>query len=146
MSRIRGKDTGIERLVRRELHQRGFRFRLHRRDLPGSPDLVLPKFGAVVFVNGCFWHAHGCQLSSLPSSNRDFWTEKLKGTIGRDQRVQEELLSAGWRVATVWECELRGRSEAEIGEVGDRLVEFLLDPHITELEVGPKRRVLAGLV
>lgn len=112
MAGIRGRNTGPERLVRSLLHRAGFRFRLHRRDLPGSPDIVLPRHRAVVFVHGCFWHAHpGCPLAKEPTSNAEFWHRKLLANRERDARAVEALLAAGWRVLVVWECGLRGRKE-----------------------------------
>ena len=106
MSRIRSTDTGIEVRVRRALHARGYRFRLHVKDLPGRPDIVLPKHRAVIFVNGCFWHSHGCRLSTKPSSNREFWERKLQGTVIRDAANHDELRRLGWRVFVIWECDL----------------------------------------
>jgi len=106
MSRIRAKDTAPELIVRRELHRRGFRFRLHRRDLPGCPDIVLPKHRQVIFVNGCFWHRHdGCSLAAIPKSNQAFWQEKFQKTVERDKRTRKQLKDAGWSVHVVWECD-----------------------------------------
>ena len=108
MSRIRGGDTGPERAVRRLLHNDGYRFRLHRRDLPGKPDVVLPRHRKVVFVNGCFWHGHKrCARSSLPATNVDFWKRKVEGNVRRDAKVQRRLRSLGWRVLVVWQCQTR---------------------------------------
>jgi DNA mismatch endonuclease (patch repair protein) len=106
MSRIRSRDTKPELWVRRILHSRGFRFRLHRKDLPGRPDLVLPKYGAVVFVQGCFWHAHHCQKGRVPGTRGDFWKAKFEGNKKRDARNTRALRAAGWRVFMIWECEL----------------------------------------
>lgn len=108
MSRIKGKNTKPEMIVRQGLHARGLRYRLHDRKLPGSPDLVFPRHGAVVFVHGCFWHAHGCALSKLPATRQEFWREKLAGNATRDRRAIEALQTGGWRVLVVWECSLRG--------------------------------------
>lgn len=108
MSRIRGRDTIPEVALRRSLHRKGFRFRLHSRRLPGKPDLVLAKYNAVVFVHGCFWHRHaGCRFTTTPASNIDFWREKFSNTVKRDALTCEMLRSEGWRIATVWECSLR---------------------------------------
>ena len=108
MSGIRGKDTAPELKVRSFLHANGFRFRLHRKDLPGKPDIVLPKYKACVFVHGCFWHRHeGCALARLPKSKLDFWLAKLEGNRARDARKVEALKRTGWRVLVVWECELK---------------------------------------
>lgn len=106
MSRIRSKDTKPEILVRKFLHGRGFRFRLHRKDLPGRPDLVLPKYDAVVFVQGCFWHAHHCQKGRVPGTRSKFWQAKFEGNKERDARSARALRKAGWRVFRVWECQL----------------------------------------
>lgn len=108
MSRIRGRDTKPEMTIRRGLHARGLRYRLHDRKLPGAPDLVFAKHRAAVFVHGCFWHAHGCALSKLPASRQDFWRTKLGGNAARDSRAVDALLAGGWRVRVIWECSLRG--------------------------------------
>jgi DNA mismatch endonuclease (patch repair protein) len=106
MSRIRSQDTKPEMLVRRFLHGKGLRFRLHARDLPGSPDLVLPKYRAVVFVEGCFWHGHSCQKGRVPGTNPDFWQAKVAANQARDKRNQRALRRDGWQVIRVWECQL----------------------------------------
>jgi len=108
MSRIHGRDTRPEMLVRQGLHARGLRYRLHDRKLPGRPDLVFPSHGAVLFVHGCFWHAHGCALSKLPATRQDFWKKKLEGNAARDRRAIDALRADGWRVVVIWECALRG--------------------------------------
>lgn len=108
MSRIRGKDTKPEMLIRRGLHALGLRYRLHDRSLPGRPDLVFPKYRVVLFIHGCFWHAHGCALSKLPKTRQDFWKAKLLTNAQRDRRATEMLTSAGWRVLIIWECAIRG--------------------------------------
>lgn len=108
MSGIRAKDTKPELVVRRALHARGFRFRLHSKLVPGRPDLVLPKYRAVVFVHGCFWHRHeGCRYATKPSTRHEFWEAKFAANVARDAAVRGKLLEHGWRVATVWECALR---------------------------------------
>ena len=108
MSGIRGKNTKPEMLTRRALFAAGYRFRLHRRDLPGAPDIVLPGRSVAIFVHGCFWHMHaGCKNAKLPSTRSEFWRDKLEGNVERDQRAVELLLSNGWRVLTVWECATR---------------------------------------
>jgi DNA mismatch endonuclease (patch repair protein) len=108
MARIRGTHTAPERMVRSALHRAGFRFRLYRRDLPGHPDVVLPKYSAVVFVHGCFWHRHpGCIYATSPKTRASFWSVKLSGNRKRDIRQTRSLLGAGWRVLVVWECALR---------------------------------------
>jgi DNA mismatch endonuclease, patch repair protein len=118
MARIKGKHTRPELAVRSLLHAMGFRFRLHRRDLPGKPDIVLPRFGTAIFVNGCFWHLHeDCSGGRLPTSNRDFWKRKLMGNRERDKQKVSALRAAGWRVIVLWECEV----EKAIGMVEQRL-------------------------
>lgn len=108
MSRIRGKDTKPEEIVRKYLFAQGFRYRKNDRCLPGKPDIVLPKYKTVVFVNGCFWHKHeGCKYFVWPKSNSEFWKEKIEGTAERDKNVTEELTKMGWSVLVVWECELK---------------------------------------
>src|SRR5262245_50630381 len=104
MSRVRGKDTRPEMLLRRALHALGFRYRLHKRDLPGSPDLVFSRPRAVVFIHGCFWHAHGCPLSTVPSTRTAFWRDKFEANKARDMRSVQTLMQLGWRVAIVWQC------------------------------------------
>lgn len=107
MSRIRGQNTGPERRVRSLLHRRGFRFSLRRKDLPGKPDIVLPRLRTVIFVHGCFWHRHtGCHNSVLPKTRAQFWAEKLTGNVERDRQNTYKLEQLGWRVLVVWECEL----------------------------------------
>jgi len=111
MSRIRGKDTKPELLLRSMLHKAGYRFRLHRKDLPGKPDIVLPKYRTAIFVNGCYWHRHkGCPNATTPKTRPEFWEAKFKDTVERDKRNVAELESLGWNVVTVWECKLKKRS------------------------------------
>ena len=121
MSRIRSRDTAPERLVRSLLHSMGFRFRLHRNDLPGKPDVVLPRYNTVVLVHGCFWHRHcGCRLAYSPKSRTDFWLNKFRKTVERDEYVSNSLQSLGWHVVIVWECELD-----DMESVAKRLTEEL---------------------
>ena len=106
MSRIKSKDTTPERIVRSFLHRNGFRFRLHVKDLPGKPDIVLPKYKTVIEVRGCFWHRHpGCKSATNPSSNVDFWQKKFAANVSRDERTEQELKKLGGNVIVVWECE-----------------------------------------
>lgn len=108
MSRIRGENTRPERVVRSLLHRMGYRFRLHRRDLPGTPDIVLPKYRTVVFVHGCYWHRHvGCKYAYTPKSRVEFWETKFSQNVKRDVQVRSELETLGWNIVIVWECELR---------------------------------------
>ena len=115
MAAIKGKDTKPEIIVRKYLFSRGMRFRVQVRKLPGNPDIVLPKYKTVIFVNGCFWHGHeGCKYFRLPKSNVEFWKEKIERNIARDVRNETELKAFGWRVIRVWECEIKtvkGREE-----------------------------------
>lgn len=108
MAAIKGRDTKPEMVLRRALHARGLRFRLHRKDLPGRPDLVFPARRAVVFVHGCFWHRHGgCRYATTPATRVEFWLEKFAANVARDQRACRQLLALGWRVGVVWECQTR---------------------------------------
>lgn len=123
MSRVRNKDTKPEMLVRRLVHRLGFRYRLHRRDLPGCPDLVFSKRRKVVFIHGCFWHRHpdpNCRLARLPKSKLDFWIPKLEANRARDIRNQRALRELGWRCLVVWECELKHKERLE-----NKLIAFL---------------------
>jgi DNA mismatch endonuclease (patch repair protein) len=107
MSNIRSKDTKPEKILRSALHRQGFRFRIHHKDLPGKPDIVLPKYNAIIFVHGCFWHYHkDCREGRVPSTNPAFWKEKLEKNVEKDERHRMALEKMGWRVAVVWECEV----------------------------------------
>lgn len=118
MSRVRGENTTPELTVRRYLHALGFRYRLHVKELPGKPDIVLPKYRTVVFVHGCFWHRHRrCRYASMPKSNVEFWIEKFKLNVARDKRNAAALQKAGWRCLTIWGC------ETKLNENLDRLAE-----------------------
>jgi len=111
MAGITGKNTKPEHIVRRYLHRRGFRFRLHRQDLPGKPDIVLPKYHTVIQVHGCYWHRHeGCRYATTPASNRDFWMRKFEANVERDRRQRRELETLGWRVVVIWECQMDSES------------------------------------
>lgn len=121
MSRVRGRDTTPEMVVRRIAHSLGYRFRLHRRDLPGSPDLVFPKHHAVVFVHGCYWHHHpGCPKATIPKTRRRFWQEKFRANKRRDEKAISDLSTLGWRPLVIWECETKDHQA-----VADRLIEHL---------------------
>lgn len=106
MSRIRSKDTGPEIAVRKALHDAGYRFRLHRRDLPGTPDIVLPRYKSVIFVHGCFWHGHDCPRGRIPATRTEFWEAKVCKNKNRDALNGEALLRLGWQVITIWACEI----------------------------------------
>ena len=121
MRRIRKTDTEPEMSVRRLLHRKGYRFRLHRADLPGTPDIVLPKHRTVVLVHGCFWHQHSCPLGKKPKSNLSYWLPKLRRNIERDANNRAALLDKGWKVITVWECETQDAEalEHKLASIGD---------------------------
>jgi DNA mismatch endonuclease (patch repair protein) len=123
MSRIRSKDTKPEMLVRKYLFARGFRYRLHDKKLPGKPDLVFPKYRTVLFINGCFWHGHeGCKYFVIPQTNTDRWTEKIRTNKANDEKKSRILTEAGWKVITIWECELKGpQKEATLNALKKRL-------------------------
>jgi DNA mismatch endonuclease, patch repair protein len=125
MSSVGQKNTGAETTLRSSLHKEGFRYRLHVRSLPGSPDLVFPRFRAVIFVHGCYWHSHGCYKSTVPKSSRTFWTEKFKANRNRDKRNINLLLERGWRVMIVWECALLGKCSLPLCEVAARVRAWL---------------------
>lgn len=119
MSRVRSKNTSPEILVRSSFHKAGLRFRIHRKDLPGNPDIVFPSRRIALFVNGCFWHGHeGCKRARIPASRREYWEGKLRRNVARDAANYALLESAGWRVVVLWECELTGgRIEEAIAEI-----------------------------
>ncbi len=134
MARIKGKNTRPELALRRALHARGFRYRLHSTKVHGRPDLVLPKHRAVVFVHGCFWHRHeGCRYATNPATRAAFWQAKFEANVTRDSAVQGALLDAGWRVATIWECGLRKPEQVTVA--ADRLSKWLVNESDT-LELG----------
>lgn len=124
MSGIRGRNTKPEILIRSLLHRQGFRFRLHVRDLPGKPDIVLPRYHAVVFVHGCFWHGHDCPLFKWPTTRPEFWREKIGRNRANDHKATEALVADGWRVGIVWECAIRGAGK-NIEDVAQRLTDWL---------------------
>ncbi len=133
MSGIRGRNTKPEILIRSLLHRHGFRFRLHARDLPGKPDIVLPRYHAVIFVHGCFWHGHDCPLFKWPGTRPDFWRDKIGRNRAKDHKARESLLASGWRVGIVWECAIRGAGK-NVEAVEQSLADWLQDstPFIEE--------------
>lgn len=135
MSRVKGRNTRPEMLLRRGLHARGFRFRLHSKELPGRPDLVFPKHRACVFVHGCFWHGHTCALSKMPSTRKEFWENKISGNRARDQKVAQALFDSGWKVLIVWECATRGRHRLNEDELINRCAKFITTPDTQLLEI-----------
>ncbi|QVM84308.1 very short patch repair endonuclease [Novosphingobium decolorationis] len=123
MSRIRGRNTRPELALRRALHAAGYRYRLHRRDLPGSPDLVFAQYKAVIFVNGCFWHRHSdCRFATTPATRTEFWQQKFDANVARDRRNRSQLRIAGWRTGIVWECSLK---ESGAQKVASKLADWL---------------------
>lgn len=125
MSGIRGKNTKPEMLIRRGLHARGFRYTLHCK-LPGKPDICLPKYRAVIFVHGCFWHGHDCHLFKWPKTRPEFWREKIRRNREVDTRAWAALRTDGWRVGTIWECALKGRAKAEPIALLDRICAWIM--------------------
>jgi DNA mismatch endonuclease (patch repair protein) len=122
MSRIRGRDTAPEKRLRSLLHRAGFRFRLYSKDLPGKPDIVLPKYRTVVFVHGCFWHRHeGCHSATTPSTRTEFWQAKFDGNVERDKRNKLELEAAGWTVIIVWECDLKADADQIVRQLSTQI-------------------------
>ncbi|MCL4773089.1 MAG: DNA mismatch endonuclease Vsr [Burkholderiaceae bacterium] len=125
MSGIRNRDTGPERLIRSALHRLGFRFRLHPADVPGRPDLILPRYSAALFVHGCFWHGHDCSLFRLPGTRRPFWRAKISRNVERDAEVARLLEQQGWRQLTIWECAFRGPDSIGIEETVRRTARWM---------------------
>lgn len=125
MAAIRGADTKPELLIRRQLHALGFRYRLHDKKLPGRPDLVFSRYRAVLFINGCFWHGHDCDLFKWPKTRPEFWRAKIGGNVARDLRNEKELEALGWRVGVVWECALKGPQRLPPGDMIDSLCAYL---------------------
>jgi len=126
MSGIRGKNTKPELLIRKGLHARGFRFRLHDKHLPGKPDLVLPKYSAVIFVHGCFWHGHDCHLFKWPKTRREFWRRKITRNRQKDAESCVSLKAEGWYILTIWECALKGRTRRPLDKVLDTTADWLV--------------------
>jgi DNA mismatch endonuclease, patch repair protein len=132
MASIRARDTRPEMLVRRHLHGLGFRYRLSPRDMPGKPDLVLPRYRAVVFVHGCFWHGHdGCRFATVPATRTEFWMAKISANKRRDVTSEEKLRALGWRVAVVWECALRSNQSGALQRAADFVVSDVLKIEIS---------------
>lgn len=126
MSSVGQRDTSPEIRLRHTLHRLGLRYRLYDRKLPGSPDLVMPRFNTVLFVHGCFWHVHkGCKFATKPSSREDFWREKFEANRKRDKKNYERLLAAGWRVLVVWECALKRKKDVDLEKLGLLVADWL---------------------
>ena len=126
MFRVKNRNTQPEILVRSLLHRNGYRFRLHCSKLPGTPDIVLPKYKTVIFVNGCLWHGHNCKRGHLPASNREFWFQKIQKNIARDQKNYKQLEIQGWEIIVVWTCETTSKIKQK--RLVKRLVENLIHP------------------
>ena len=126
MASITAKDTKPELQVRKALHRLGYRYRLHDRNLPGTPDLIFRKYNAVIMVNGCFWHGHDCALFRMPATNREFWCNKIENNRKRDKKVLAMLLDSGWRVLTIWECSLKGKQKSKFDELIQSVEAWLL--------------------
>jgi len=139
MSRIRGRDTQPEIKLRRSLHSRGLRFRLHRRDLPGCPDLIFPRHRIVIFVHGCFWHRHLCPMFRWPNTRKAFWRQKIEGNARRDCTVQAALVRANWRVLVVWECALRGPKRRTMEEVVESILRWFQGNQLIGIVAGSSR-------
>jgi DNA mismatch endonuclease (patch repair protein) len=135
MSGIRGKDTDPERQIRKGLHAKGFRFRIHSKEVPGKPDLVLAKNRAVIFVHGCFWHGHDCSLFKLPGTRTDFWKAKIESNRTRDRIVQDQLARSGWRSMTIWECAIRGPGRLGLEGTIQSVADWLLLSNIRTCEL-----------
>ena len=125
MSRVRGGNTKPEMVLRRGLHARGLRYRIHPREVPGKPDIVLPRHRAVILIHGCFWHGHDCSLFRWPATRPEFWRNKIEGNRKRDSKTLAELQVAGWRVIVIWECALRRRSRIPISDVLNNCEHFI---------------------
>ncbi len=126
MARVRSEDTGVEMVVRKLVHSLGYRYRLHRKDLPGAPDLVFPARRKIIFVHGCFWHQHSCKRGDRrPSSRREYWLAKLARNVARDKRVRRQLRKLGWRTLVVWECQTPSK---KLPALMRRLTRFLDSP------------------
>jgi DNA mismatch endonuclease (patch repair protein) len=134
MSGIRGKNTKPEIQLRKALHRAGMRYRLHAGELPGKPDLILPRYRAAIFVHGCFWHMHDCHLFKWPSTRKDFWQRKIAGNAARDLRNAAELKQQGWRVLNIWECALKGKTRPPFEEVVGDVLNWI-GSDSTEMEI-----------
>jgi DNA mismatch endonuclease (patch repair protein) len=139
MSGIRGKNTKAEIEIRKRLFASGFRYRLHDTKLPGKPDIILPRYKTVIFIHGCFWHAHDCELFKLPTTRRSFWRKKLKRNRKKDEKNNSDLKEAGWRIFTVWECAFRGA-----GKKREKEIDSIVKKAIQWLSSGRKSREIRG--
>lgn len=143
MSRIKGKHTAPERFIRSVLHQKGFRYRLHDKRLPGKPDLSFPKYRAVIEVRGCFWHGHGCHMFKWPKTRQDFWQNKILRNRERDLENLAKLEQRGWKPLVIWECALRGKEALPQQELASTIEAWLInDPCSAEIRGRPKSRTM----
>jgi DNA mismatch endonuclease (patch repair protein) len=138
MRAIKGQNTKPEIIVRKALYAKGFRYRLHLKNLPGSPDIVLPRYRALIFVNGCFWHGHRCHLSKIPSTRPEFWLKKISENISRDLFNQNLLMDSKWRIAVIWECSIRGNKKLDFQLLISELENWLLDLTSKSIEISGK--------
>ena len=136
MSGIRGKDTIPELLIRKALFAKGFRYRLHDRRLPGKPDLVFPKYDAVIFIHGCFWHGHDCHLFKWPSTRPEFWKNKINRNREVDERNYKKIKEDGWRILTIWECAIKGKTRLSLEKIVDASEKWLKE--------GKREKVIKG--
>jgi len=143
MSGIRAKNTDPELQIRRALHAKGFRFRLHSVDVPGKPDMIFPKYRAAVFVHGCFWHGHDCPLFKMPGTRQEFWSAKIERNRARDRIVQDQLAQAGWRSMTVWECAIRGPNRLGLETTVQRIADWLPRMKVRTAELRAPRQEAA---
>ena len=137
MSGIRGKDTIPELLIRKALFAKGFRYRLHDRRLPGKPDLVFPKYDAVIFIHGCFWHGHDCHLFKWPSTRPEFWKNKINRNREVDERNYKKIKEDGWRILTIWECAIKGKTRLSLEKIVDASEKWLKE--------GKRDKVIKGM-
>lgn len=134
MASITARNTKPEMMVRRALHARGYRYRLHAKGLPGTPDLVFPARKGVIFVQGCFWHGHDCHLFRLPGTRSEFWQDKIQNNVARDLRVRRQLASTGWRILDIWECALKGKTRIAFEDVISQCTAWL-ESSIPEMQI-----------
>ena len=127
MSHIRSKNTSIEVKVRKYLFSKGFRYRINVKTLPGTPDIVLKKYNTVIFINGCFWHRHGCRLSTMPKTNQEFWMKKFEANVSNDEENYKKLRNEGWNVEILWECELKDDFEMVMNQLIENIVEIKIE-------------------
>ena len=127
MAGRKGQNTKPEILIRKLIHSLGFRYRLHYKKLPGKPDIVLPRYKAAILINGCFWHWHNCSLFKMPSSNQDFWRNKIESNRNRDQIQIANLTSLGYKVLIIWECSLRGKNKLLLSDIGRKIENWLIN-------------------